>query len=88
MKGPCPKAALGYAETVDVYGTSTVIETLTCAHCGAIYEKPAPGAPYGFCTLCFKPTCLRCGGSLRCDPFEKKLERIERRSKLLGTSNL
>ena len=78
------KVALGYAETVDGYGTSTVVETLTCAHCGKIYKKPALGEPYGFCTLCFKPTCVSSGGLFKCDPFEKKLERIEQRSKLLG----
>lgn len=76
--------ALGYAESIDGYGTSTIVETLTCAHCGKIYRKPAAGEPYGFCNLCFKSTCLPCGGIPKCDPFEKKLERIERRQKFLS----
>jgi len=42
------------------------------------------GEPYGFCNLCFKSTCLPCGGIPKCDPFEKKLERIERRQKFLS----
>jgi len=77
------KLALGYAETFDAYGASKVVETLTCAHCGKIYKKPEPGAPIGFCNLCFKATCLPCGQLTRCDPFEKKLERMEQREKLL-----
>jgi hypothetical protein len=79
------KLALGYAETFDAYGTSKVFETLTCAHCGKIYKRPASGEPFGFCNLCFKSTCLTCGGSLKCDPFEKKLERMEKRQRFLST---
>jgi hypothetical protein len=78
------KTALGYAETVDVYGTSTITETLTCAHCGKIYAKPKADEPVGFCHMCFKDVCLPCGTLDKCDPFEEKLRRIEQRQRLFN----
>lgn len=77
------KLALGYAESVDAYGTSTIVETLTCAHCGKVYDKPAPGESFGFCHMCFKAVCLSCGASTRCEPFEEKLRRLEQRQRFL-----
>ena len=77
------KVALGYGEHIDEYGRTTVVETLTCAHCNRLFEKPKPGDPMGFCHMCFKPVCLRYGRSERCDPFERKLEEIERQGRFL-----
>jgi hypothetical protein len=75
---------LGYITTTDAFGTTSVVEALTCAHCQNIFVKPKPGEPSGFCTMCFAPVCLRCGqNELKCDPFERKLERIESRARLL-----
>jgi len=78
------REALGHGEYVDEYGRVTVVKTLTCAHCNHIFPKPAPGEPVGFCHMCFKQVCLSCGRSDRCDPFEKKLERLEQRGRFLA----
>ena len=80
--------ALGHAEKYDAYGNVVVVETLTCKHCGRIYPKPKPGEPSGFCQMCFSPVCLGCGKIDKCDPFEKKLERIEGRARLLKSVGL
>jgi len=77
------KLPLGHARYLDEYGKETVIETLTCPHCNKIYRRPKPGEPSGFCHMCFCPVCLECGKSDRCDPFEKKLDRLEARARLL-----
>ena len=50
----------------------------TCAHCNKIFPVPDVTADRGFCLKCMHHTCLRCGGSERCTPFEKKIEAYER----------
>lgn len=81
-------SGLGHVEITDAYGQVTVQETLTCAHCQKIYPKPGTGDLAGFCHQCFKPVCLKCGALDRCDPFEKKLERIEARDAMLRSMGL
>jgi hypothetical protein len=78
-----PARTRGAYVTTDEYGYETVVETFTCAHCSNVFPKPKPDEPYGFCHLCFKPTCVPCGALDRCDPFEKKLARMEARARLL-----
>lgn len=74
---------LGHVEVTDQYGQVAVHETLKCGHCQRVYRKPGPGEPSGFCHMCFRPVCLPCGANDRCDPFEKKLERMEQRGRFL-----
>lgn len=76
-------SARSYVETFDGEGNHVVHEMLTCAHCQRIYAKPGPKDDVGFCHMCFAPVCLDCGKLDRCDPFERKLERMEQRSRLL-----
>jgi hypothetical protein len=78
-----PHHTRGAYITTDEYGRETVTETFTCAHCQRVFVKPGPGEASGFCHQCFKPTCVPCGAQDKCDPFEKKLLRIEARDKLL-----
>jgi hypothetical protein len=80
--------ALGHAERFDAFGNVAVVETLTCKHCNRIYAKPGPGDPAGFCHMCMSPVCLGCGKLERCDPFEKKLERLEARDRLIKSAGL
>jgi hypothetical protein len=75
--------ALSFVETYDRHGNVMVREKLTCPHCHSMFDRPGPGGDVGFCHLCFAPVCLSCGKSDVCDPFELKLERMERRSRLL-----
>lgn len=47
--------------------------------------KPAGDAALdlgGHCVLCHGPTCNRCHAKGTCDPFERKLARVERRDAL------
>lgn len=75
--------ALSFAETLDGDGNKIVVEKLTCAHCQKIFDKPGPDEDVGFCHMCFAATCLPCAKLDRCDPFERKLERMEQRDRLL-----
>jgi len=59
-------------------------ETFTCGHCGAIVKVPHRAAPEqlgGICKLCMSMTCAKCVETGKCDPFEKKLERMEDRTR-------
>lgn len=75
--------ALGYAETFDGNGNVVVKERLTCVHCQQIFDKPGPGEEVGFCHFCFCQVCAQCGKLDKCDPFEKKLARMEASARLL-----
>ena len=62
------------------------IQTFTCCHCNGIVmveHKAGAHGSGGFCGQCFAPTCLRCAQNGRCTPFERKLERMESRARLL-----
>lgn len=75
----------GYA-TITEPGKNTVeMDTFTCGHCNRIvHVKPfqAPEELGGGCRLCMSPICAACAGQGGCDPFEKKLERMEARDRL------
>lgn len=75
--------ALSFAETYDGNGNVVVTEKLSCAHCQNLFNKPGPGDDVGFCELCFAPTCIPCAKLDKCDPFERKLERMEQRERML-----
>jgi hypothetical protein len=70
------RGSRGAIETFGPEG-STLIETFTCCHCSAVFRKPGRSDPAGFCELCFLPTCLKPSCNDHCDPFEKKIERME-----------
>jgi hypothetical protein len=57
------------------------VDTFTCFHCGGVEHVKARADvnAIGFCRNCMRPICQRCS-DLPCDPFEKKLERIERKN--------
>lgn len=62
------------------------MDTFTCAHCQRIVPitpRCAPSDAGGWCARCAKCVCGPCADRGRCDPFEKKLERAERRSETL-----
>jgi len=60
----------------------------TCAHCSQVVVLRSTDTERGFCLKCMHHTCVRCGGSDRCTPFEKKIEEHEKayraRQRLLG----
>jgi hypothetical protein len=83
----------GYAIIVDPYQSQPKeCDTFTCSHCNrVIFIKPRMDAADmgGFCTLCTKHICKLCAGSGergddgKCIPFEKKMEAMERRDRLM-----
>jgi len=71
----------GYATIVGEDSKLIEMDTYTCAHCNSVHHlhdrmgnKKDPG---GFCMLCFKQICGLCADTGKCDPFEKKLLRME-----------
>lgn len=76
----------GYAVTNEP-GKATVEEdTYTCGHCQFIVAvKPFqdPSDMGGFCRMCMRHICVSCAESSDCEPFEKKLEAMEARGRLL-----
>ena len=72
----------GYATVVH---PNKVVEadTFTCVHCNRVtFVKARASAAEsgGWCGMCAKPICKVCVGK-PCDPFEKKLKRMEDRSR-------
>jgi hypothetical protein len=81
---PTRGRALGFCEEIGPDGRREW-ETFTCCHCSAIVDVPPPTAPeVGFCRLCFSRECLDCARKDKCIPFERKLEAMEARGRLLA----
>lgn len=64
---------------------TTELDSFTCFHCNSVKHVRAKERPEdlgGLCKQCMKLICSSCvdGG---CTPFEKKLEKIEARSRAL-----
>ncbi len=72
----------GEYRIIDEYGRITEGQTLTCVHCGAMWQIiPGSGRERGFCFRCMGPTCDR-NECNRCLPYERQLEIIEQRHRL------
>lgn len=77
--------AKGYLVETGPLGSVTV-ETFTCSHCNRMGEVRGrePGQLLGApCMACFALICPGCAKLGKCEPFEKKLEAIERAARLL-----
>lgn len=75
----------GYAVIVDPDEGTREADTFTCAHCQNVVHVKAKASPEelgGQCKLCMGLICSNCVGK-GCDPFEKKLERMEERDRVL-----
>ena len=72
----------GYSIITDpAFSRSIECDTFTCKHCQRIVRvEPMcdPADMGGRCTVCDSLICKMCLGK-GCDPFEKKLERMEAR---------
>ena len=75
----------GYAVLMDPANPGAVErDTFTCSHCnGVVFVQPKqdPTEMGGFCRLCYGHICKGCASTMKCDPFEKKLERMEARDR-------
>jgi hypothetical protein len=59
-------------------------QTITCAHCGIVWQvKPGSGRERGWCLRCGGPTCGSKACTERCVPYERQMEIMERRARLL-----
>lgn len=61
-------------------------DSFTCGHCNSVVfvnAKTDPASLGGVCKLCMTMTCAHCTAKAKCDPFEKKLERMESRDRFL-----
>ena len=67
-------------------GPQTERDTLTCGHCQRIIVVP-PGTgvstPVPFCRSCMSYICTGCNTIASCTPWEKRLEAMESRARLL-----
>lgn len=75
----------GYAHWREGNDGATVKErdTIVCGHCSLI-ECVQPGCmPADRCTMCMRYICGRCAAIPQCRPFDKRLEEIESKGKLL-----
>jgi hypothetical protein len=93
---------LGYGVAKEPGKADVEEETSTCAHCNFVVfvlpgflprtldaNNEAKSLPH--CRMCDRDICLRCGDRLDldgCDPFEKKLERMESRGRLLRAAGV
>lgn len=70
----------GYAIMTGPDGVVDECDTYTCAHCNKVVHVPVKANPDdlgGFCRMCMKMICPHCVQTGLCDPFEKKLKRME-----------
>ena len=74
----------GYSVIVEPGRADIECDTVTCIHCNGVVFVAAGKDPSdlgGFCVLCNRNICAACASTGKCDPFEKKLERIESRGR-------
>jgi hypothetical protein len=74
------KGVSGYATLSGPFGMRKEADTFTCGHCQKVvhvtYKKPIDELG-GRCTVCDTLICPECVNTGTCEPFEKKLKRME-----------
>lgn len=66
--------------------TEKEIDTFTCEHCNRVVHVPARAAPEtmgGFCRQCMGLICPKCVAKRTCTPWERAMEKMEARQRLL-----
>lgn len=77
----------GYGVLTSPHAPTRELDTCTCKHCNRVFvvRSSAPAIPAevgGWCGLCARMICGRCAGK-PCVPFERQLEQMEARGRLL-----
>ena len=70
---------------------SEEFDTMTCGHCQFISViKPGqrPEDCGGLCKQCMQLICSKCVDKMTCDPFLRKLERIEAHDRFIREAGL
>ncbi len=69
----------GYALWTGPEGPPIESDTITCCHCNRIVILNIQAQELGgFCTRCMDHICGPCADRGLCEPFERKLEEMER----------
>lgn len=66
-------------------------DTFTCGHCNRIVHVPPRTDPAnigGLCKQCMSLVCSKCVATGRCDPLEKKIERMEAKAHAIRSYGL
>jgi len=71
----------GYATLTGPFGPVKEADTFTCHHCNKVVHVKPFERRFTRCGMCDRLICEQCVGK-GCDPFEKKLERMERAAAL------
>jgi hypothetical protein len=88
---------MGFFEENLADGRNRHGETVTCAHCNGVFEVRDNDGLFVAPTMCsmeHKPLCPKCASRAdkredgMCEVFEKKLDKIEARAKLLRAAGL
>lgn len=72
-------------------GKQTHFDSYRCGHCGlpaVVRPKHRDTDIGGWCRICASNVCPRCVVSGRCDPFEKAIERVEAKGRMLRSYGL
>lgn len=76
----------GYIVTTTAEGKTVERDSISCAHCQRHVIIP-PGPPrddlFGTCWHCSKFICVPCANLRTCTPWERQLEKIEARDRML-----
>lgn len=99
-----PRTSHGYLVVTDPHAPLRERDTLACRHCQRVIEvKPGTAATVylipdargayheesgAFCRNCMGPVCLPCDVDGRCLPFERRLEQMEARDRLVRAAGL
>ena len=81
----------GYAVWGSPGGAVEKADTLTCRHCNTVSllrGKTKADDLGGFCRMCMGHICGPCADQGSCVPFERRLEAMERRQRLLDAVGL
>lgn len=81
----------GYGTLTAARGLIYESDTATCAHCNYVWvvrsSKGTDADPGGWCAMCSALICKNCAGK-SCTPFERRLEAMEARGRMLAAMGL
>lgn len=80
------RKARGYLTITGPGGVEQEADTATCAHCCGVWivkSKTGEGDLGGWCRMCGAMICPKCADKGSCTPFEKRLLKMEARSRML-----
>lgn len=66
-------------------------DSFTCCHCSrvvTVLPRQRGEDLGGLCKQCMQLICPQCVGKLTCDPWERKMEKIEARDRFLRSAGL